>query len=164
MANIFAECRWMDWINTRYPNQDNTGHEYEFRNVIWKNGKGSYKWVDSHTWHWFWSTLNGLCHLSFPRSTIDNINCTQASHNLVRWSSTNIAQTLNVVSQTILIYGQQLRFQKSQNAFLEIAITWIKINWKTMMTNSLKTRVEFSMTTTVDYFIIFLSAKQTCKS
>jgi len=39
LATIFAECKWMDWISSDYPNKVNTGAEWEFRTQLMKNKK-----------------------------------------------------------------------------------------------------------------------------
>ena len=38
LANLFAECEWMDWVNLEYPNKHRTNRESELRQATEKFG------------------------------------------------------------------------------------------------------------------------------
>ena len=38
LANLFAECEWMDWVNLEYPNKPRTNRESELRQATEKFG------------------------------------------------------------------------------------------------------------------------------
>ena len=46
LANLFAECNWMDWVSLEYPNKHRTHRESELRQATEKFGDQDRKKAD----------------------------------------------------------------------------------------------------------------------